>query len=55
MIEEGSVEVMEHEDVVFERPYLHWIAKMQRLVPWGVPTFDPATEMMRKLDPEGET
>ena len=50
LIEAGTVRVMEHEDVVFERPYLHWIAKMQRLVPWGSPTFDPATEMMRKLE-----
>lgn len=54
LIEEGTVEVMEHEDVVFERPYLHWIAKMQRLVPWGSPTFDPATEMMRKLEAQDE-
>ena len=41
---------MERDDVVFERPYLHWISKVQRLVPWGTPTFDPATEMMRKLE-----
>jgi benzylsuccinate CoA-transferase BbsF subunit len=50
LIEGGAVRVMEHEDVVFERPYVHWIAKMQRLLPWGSPTFDPATEMMRKLE-----
>ena len=28
---------------------------MQRLVPWGAPTFDPATEMMRKLEAAGRT
>jgi hypothetical protein len=23
---------------------------VQRLLPWGTPTFDPATEMMRTLE-----
>ena len=35
LIEDGTVEVMERGDVVFERPYLHWIRKVQRLLPWG--------------------
>ena len=50
LIEDGTVQVMERGDVVFERPYLHWIRKVQRLLPWGTPTFDPATEMMRTLE-----
>ena len=50
LIEDGTVQVMERGDVVFERPYLHWIRKVQRLLPWGAPTFDPATEMMRTLE-----
>jgi benzylsuccinate CoA-transferase BbsF subunit len=49
LIDHGVVHVMERDDVVLERPYLHWLRKMQRLVPWGEPTFDPATEMMRRL------
>jgi hypothetical protein len=28
---------------------VHWLRKVQRLVPWGEPTFDPATEMMQRL------
>jgi benzylsuccinate CoA-transferase BbsF subunit len=49
LVDAGVVHVIEHDDVVLERPYLHWLRKMQRLVPWGLPTFDPATEMMHKL------
>jgi crotonobetainyl-CoA:carnitine CoA-transferase CaiB-like acyl-CoA transferase len=54
LIEEGVVHVMERDDVVLERPYLHWLRKVQRLVPWGTPTFDPATEMMQRLAAETE-
>ena len=49
LVDAGVVHVIEHDDVVLERPYLHWLRKMQRLVPWGTPTFDPATEMMHRL------
>jgi benzylsuccinate CoA-transferase BbsF subunit len=49
LVGEGVVHVMQHGDVVLERPYLHWLRNVQRLVPWGNPTFDPATEMMRRL------
>jgi hypothetical protein len=45
---------MERDDVVLERPYVHWLRKVQRLVPWGTPTFDPATEMMQRLAAETE-
>ena len=27
LVDEGSVQVMEHEEVVFERPYLHWLRR----------------------------
>jgi hypothetical protein len=50
LIADGTALVMEREGTVFERPYLHWIRKVQRLVPWGEPTFDPATQMMRALE-----
>jgi crotonobetainyl-CoA:carnitine CoA-transferase CaiB-like acyl-CoA transferase len=49
LVDAGVVHVMEREDVVLERPYLHWLRKIQRLLPWGEPSFDPATEMMRRL------
>jgi crotonobetainyl-CoA:carnitine CoA-transferase CaiB-like acyl-CoA transferase len=49
LVDAGVVHVMERDDVVLERPYLHWLRKIQRLVPWGSPSFDPATEMMRRL------
>ena len=52
----GVVHEMESPDVALERPYLHWLRHVQRLVPWGEPTFDPAAEMMRRLaadDPDG--
>jgi hypothetical protein len=45
----GVVQDMASPDLALERPYLHWIRHVQRLVPWGEPTFDPATEMMRRL------
>jgi hypothetical protein len=51
LVLDGVVEEMTHVDVVFERPYLHWIGKVMRQVPWGSATFDPATEMMRGLQP----
>ncbi len=54
LVGEGVVHVMEHDEVVLERPYLHWLRNVQRLVPWGTPTFDPATEMMRRLAEESE-
>jgi hypothetical protein len=49
LVDAGVVHVMERDDVVLERPYLHWLRKIQRLLPWGEPSFDPATEMMRRL------
>ncbi|MEX1008084.1 MAG: CoA transferase [Acidimicrobiia bacterium] len=49
LVDEGVVHVMQHRDVVLERPYLNWLRNVQRLVPWGTPTFDPATEMMQRL------
>jgi benzylsuccinate CoA-transferase BbsF subunit len=50
LVADGVVHEMESPDVVLERPYLHWLRHVQRLVPWGEPTFDPAAEMMRRLD-----
>ena len=55
LVASGVVEEMAHIDVVFERPYLHWIGKVMRQVPWGAAEFDPATEMMRRLEPPGES
>ena len=49
LVDAGVVHVMEHDDVALERPYLHWLRKVQRLLPWGMPSFDPATEMMQRL------
>jgi benzylsuccinate CoA-transferase BbsF subunit len=49
LVEQGVVHPMVEPGVVFERPYRHWLAKVQRLVPWGTSTFDPATTMMREL------
>jgi crotonobetainyl-CoA:carnitine CoA-transferase CaiB-like acyl-CoA transferase len=54
LIDDGVVHVMEREDIVLERPYLHWLRRVQRLVPWGQPTFDPAQVMMDRLS-HGET
>jgi crotonobetainyl-CoA:carnitine CoA-transferase CaiB-like acyl-CoA transferase len=54
LVDAGVVHVMEHDDIVLERPYLHWLRKIQRLVPWGAPSFDPASEMMRRLDDTSE-
>jgi len=54
LVDAGVVYVMEHGDVTLERPYLHWLRKVQRLVPWGAPSFDPATEMMRRLADSGD-
>ncbi len=56
LVADGVVHEMESPDVALERPYLHWLRHVQRLVPWGEPTFDPAVEMMRRLaadDPDG--
>jgi len=55
LVDRGVVHTMEQQDVVLERPYLYWLRKVQRLVPWGEPTFDPATEMMHRLADDGET
>lgn len=54
LVDAGVVHVMEHDDVMLERPYLHWLRKVQRLLPWGTPSFDPATEMMRRLADSGD-
>jgi crotonobetainyl-CoA:carnitine CoA-transferase CaiB-like acyl-CoA transferase len=53
LVDRGVVHVMVDQGVAFERPYRHWLAKVQRLVPWGTSTFDPATTMMRGLTEEG--
>jgi hypothetical protein len=50
LIDDGVAHVMQHPEVVLERPYVHWLRKIQRLEPWGTPTFDPATEMMRRIE-----
>jgi crotonobetainyl-CoA:carnitine CoA-transferase CaiB-like acyl-CoA transferase len=49
LVAAGVVHEMEWPEVALERPYLHWLRHVQRLVPWGEPTFDPAAEMMRGL------
>jgi benzylsuccinate CoA-transferase BbsF subunit len=49
LVAAGVVHEMEPADVVLERPYHHWLGHVQRMVPWGESTFDPAAEMMRRL------
>ncbi|HXY91466.1 MAG TPA: CoA transferase, partial [Acidimicrobiia bacterium] len=39
LVDAGVVHVMVRDDVALERPYLHWLRKVQRLLPWGQPTF----------------
>jgi len=49
----GVVNEMQRADVHLERPFLHWIPTVMRL-PWPTSHFDPAAELMHRLEVEME-